>query len=255
MRFLIVVFVLLVYAMALPAQTPIFQDDFSNGKLDTSKWVVVEKEGIAGSLPGKNWGAYRAEYVQVFPGVVRFAMTQELQPSGKVISLGSEIESVDAYGYGTYTFVMRMSSTADQPDASGQAVSGSVSAGWNYLPGSETEIDIEFRGDIPDTIRCTNFVNRRPENIRFAEKTTTVVSADPAGGFHTYSFVWSPGSIVWYMDGARIAENRSNVPSKPARIRVNHWGSNSAGFGGLATPGVARYVYLKSVTFQPLETR
>jgi len=37
----------------------------------------------------------------------------------------------------------------------------------------------------------------------------------------------------------------------PATIRINHWGTHNVGWGGLATPNVNRYMFVKSVSFTP----
>jgi endo-1,3-1,4-beta-glycanase ExoK len=229
----------LLTAVGAYAQAPTFHDEFTD-TLDLSKWQVA-----TGKAPGYN-GTYRAENVEFVDGVLRLKLEQSFGSS-----FDAEIMSNEVFGYGTYTFVMRMSSTADRPNASGEAVKGSVSAGWNYFKNSETEIDVEFRGDIPDEIRCTNWVNHTPSNWKSMKKTTTVVKSSPATAFHTYTFVWTPGKIIWYMGGQKIAESTTNVPSRPAQIRINHWGTNSTGFGGMATPGVTRYMYVKSVSFTP----
>ena len=34
---------------------------------------------------------------------------------------------------------------------------------------------------------------------------------------------------------------------------INHWGTNSDGWGGPATPGVSRYFYVDSVSYTPLQ--
>jgi endo-1,3-1,4-beta-glycanase ExoK len=70
--------------------------------------------------------------------------------------------------------------------------------------------------------------------------------------FHTYTFIWTPKSIVWYVDGKKSWQTNSNVPTKPAQIRINHWGIDNPKFGGSATVNVDRYMYVKSVSFAPL---
>lgn len=234
------------------ATAPTFTDDFKGGQLDLNKWDIATSP-MPNQRPD-NYGVYKAEMVDLSGGLLKLGLTQSRQ-NGKVVSQGGEIKSKQVFGYGTYTFVMRMSSTSDTPDGPGSAASGSVSAGWNFLPGSETEIDIEFRGDIPGEIRCTNWVNFKPTSLKTVKKTTTLAPARPAEAFHTYTFVWTPGKVIWYMGGQKIAENTTNVPSKPAQIRFNHWGTDSTGFGGLATPGVSRFFYVKSVQFTPTGTK
>jgi beta-glucanase (GH16 family) len=61
--------------------------------------------------------------------------------------------------------------------------------------------------------------------------------------------MWSPGKIVFYIDGKKVSTHTSNIPSDPAYVMINQWGTNSTRFGGLATPGVERYIYVSSFKF------
>ena len=60
------------------------------------------------------------------------------------------------------------------------------------------------------------------------------------------------GSPV-YIDGKLVSTHTSNIPSAPAYIMINHWGTNSTGWGGQATIGVQRYLYVSSFTYTPYE--
>ena len=71
-------------------------------------------------------------------------------------------------------------------------------------------------------------------------------------GFHHYKFVWVPGKIDYYIDGVLVSTHTSNLPSAPAYIMMNHWGTNSTGWGGLATVGVERYLYVSSFNYTPM---
>jgi hypothetical protein len=41
------------------------------------------------------------------------------------------------------------------------------------------------------------------------------------------------------------------VPQTPAFAMINHWGTNSTGWGGLATPNITRYMFVRSFSFVP----
>ena len=137
---------------------------------------------------------------------------------------------------------MRMSSTSPTAEGSGSVVSGSDSAGFIYINNSQTELDIEFCGNTPGIINCTNWSTLN------AHQTTSPSVANLAAGFHTYQLIWTPGQVQWTIDGVVVATHTSDVPSTPAYIMINFWGTNSANWGGLATPGVTRYMYVSSVS-------
>jgi endo-1,3-1,4-beta-glycanase ExoK len=237
-------FALFLLAAWAQAQTLTFSDDFSSGKLG-SKWIASRWSG-AGNIPGKNKAIYDPNALDFSQGMLRIKLVQKGK-KGTVHSTGGEIISKHVFGYGTYTFVMRMSSTAARYDEKGDIVDGSISAGWNYLTDSKTEIDFEFRSDKPDRLLMTHYVDgTRP--VRQSK-----FKADGlADGFHKYVFVWAPGRITWYLDDEEVATHTQDVPTTPAHIMLSHWGTNDDGFGGKATVGVPRYMYVKSVSFTPL---
>jgi beta-glucanase (GH16 family) len=228
-------------AMPLSAQS--FVDDFSKGSLDESEWSVSK-----GKAPQS--GVFDPSNLDLSHGLLAIRVTQSTGPDG-VLSSGGEVVSKRVFGYGTYEFTMRMGSTSATPDGPGRAVSGSVSAGFTYVNNSQTEIDIEFIGNDPANVHQTTWINLAPKEKPTLKETNTFKLPGLAEGFHTHGFIWYPGRVEWYIDGKLIAEHRKNVPTVPAHIILNHWGTNSDGWGGTATPGT-RYMYVKKVRFIPL---
>lgn len=240
-----------------------WREDFSHSKLSSSFWVVGQ-----GSAPGyladQHQGLYDPTHVKIVKdggnSYLQLLLTQEqgtvdTNPDG-VISRGAEIYTKGLYGYGTYTIRMRMSSTASKPsDAQGTSTSGSVSAGFSYINNSQTEIDFEFSGAYPDTLYMVNWLNSDPSTdpTSAQETYTTLYPLSVSTQFHTYQFVWQPGVITYYVDGTLEATHIANVPSAPAEFRINHWGTdNPTGWGGAATLGVSRYMYVDWVSYAPL---
>jgi len=233
-----------------------FTETFSTGQLDTSRWIVAD--GYApGYIANQHIGYYDPANVQVSPGMLRLTLTQingavDTNASG-VVSHGAAIFTKASCGYGAYEWTMKMSSTSICATCVGPAVPGSVSAGFSYINNSETEIDFEFSAAAPSTLWMVNWLN-------------TNTSADPTGrmetytgltpfaatsGFHTYRYVWSPGKISYYIDGVWQVDHTTNVPSAAALIMINHWGTNSDAWGGRATVGTTRYMYVSRVSFTP----
>lgn len=237
-----------------------WSDTFASGKLDLNRWVIG-----TGSSPGSsstNNPIYETSNVQVTPGVLRLALTQVAGTvNGKpgVISYGGMVRTNQLCGYGTYSWTMKMSSTALCPDSScaGQAVSGGVSAGFVYVNNSQTEIDFEFQGQDPSSVHLVNWLNLIPATDPVnSEKTSTQYSSfNPIDGQHTYMFIWVPGKISFYIDGKWIVDHTTNVPTAPAYFRMNHWGTNSTSWGGLATTGVTRYLYITRASYSPWTSR
>ena len=70
-----------------------------------------------------------------------------------------------------------------------------------------------------------------------------------ANGFKTYKMVWTPGEVKYYIDDALVADHTSHIPSAPANVQINHWGTDSTDFGGLATVGTSRYLLIDWVRY------
>jgi endo-1,3-1,4-beta-glycanase ExoK len=220
-----------------------FSDTFNTGVLDPSKWLA--SNGFApGSISGVNYGSFVPSNVDMSKGMLCLKLQQTQGASG-TLSVGAEIQSLTTYGYGTYEWVMRTSSTASTPTGTGNAVSGQISAGFSFVNNSETEIDFEIEGQNPNTLWMTNWISTTQKQY------SSVFLASPDANFHHYKFIWVPGQIDYYIDGALVSTHTSNVPSTPAYILINHWGTNSSAWGGLATLNVERYLYVSSFTFTP----
>lgn len=229
------------------------------------RWIVASGRA-PGSVPETHIGYYDPAHVGIVNGYLVMLLTQESgtvdSNTNGVISNGALIYTQDTYGYGTYEWRMRMSSTAESPEGSGSPVSGSVSAGFVYVNNSETEIDFEFSGHVvsdplldDDTLYMVNWNNITPgDGPTDAESTYTAVPIDGlTSQFKTYRFVWEEGSISFYVDEELQAFHTTNVPSAPAHFMINHWGTNrDGGWGGAATLNIPRYFYVDGVKYTPL---
>lgn len=147
-----------------------------------------------------------------------------------------------SFGYGTYVWLIRASTTSPTPYGAGTEVTGQISSGFTFIDNSETEVDFEIEGDHPAVMQMTNWISPT------LKQNSSTPIPHPAK-FNRYKFVWSPGKIMFYIDGVLVSTHTQNVPSAPAYIMINHWGTNSTGWGGLATPNVDRYMFVKSVSF------
>lgn len=235
---------------------PAWQDSFNTGQLDTTRWIVASGQA-PGYIPDQHIGYYVPANVSLASGMLSLALTQQVgtvdtNPAG-IISYGALIYTNFKCGYGTYEWTMRMSSSANYPTGAGLPYSGSVSAGFNYVNNSQTEIDFEFAGFDPSTIWLVNWLNPHPQSDPTGsnETATALAPFDSTDGFHNYKFVWSRGKIAYYIDGQQIVIHTTNVPSAPAYFMINHWGTDSMNWGGMATVGVTRYFYISKVSYTP----
>ena len=181
-------------------------------------------------------------YLDFSTGMLRIKLTQT--SSG---SVGGELQSKNALGFGTYEWIMRASSTSSTPNGSGYTVSGQISSGFIYVNNSQTEIDSpEIEGQNPGTLWWTSWTS-----VNTKQYTSTQAPFAPESGFHSYKCVWTKTSIKFYVDGALVSTHTGVVPQTPAYAMINHWGTNSKGWGGLATPNITRYMFVRSFSFVP----
>ena len=234
------------------AQT--FYDDFSAGKLDTSKWKVATYKS-PDSKPGFNSGIYIPDNLDFSRGMLCIKVTQQKGGPDNILSYGGAIISRERFGFGTYEFVMRMSSTSATPDGVGTATSGAISSGFVFYNNSESEIDLEFLGN-EDSVWITNWQNANPKNApsNNVKQTDKIANHFLATEFHKYKLVWAPASVNVYIDGNLVASHNEHIPQSPAYIILQHRGTNSNQWGGTATVGATRYMYVKSVNFTPQNT-
>jgi beta-glucanase (GH16 family) len=180
--------------------------------------------------------------------MLRIKVTQTYNSSGGIASVGGELQSKNALGFGTYEWVMRAASTSSTPNGSGYTVSGQISSGFIFVNNSQTEIDSpEIEGQNPGTLWWTTWtsVNRK-------QSTSSQAPFAPEKGFHSYKCVWTKTSIKFYVDGVLVSTHTGVVPQTRAYAMINHWGTNSKGWGGLATPNITRYMFVRSFSFIPL---
>jgi Glycosyl hydrolases family 16/IPT/TIG domain len=227
-------------AQTAPAGATFF-DNFSSGSLDTSKWVPSNWNAPGG-------GTFVPSNLDFSTGMLRIKVTQTYNSSGGIASVGGELQSKQTFGFGTYEWIFRASSTSSTPTGSGVAVSGQISSGFVFVNNSQTEIDSpEIEGQNPGTIWWTTWTS-----VNTKQSTSSQAPFAPEAGFHSYKCLWTPTSINFYVDGVLVSTHTGVVPQTPALAMINHWGTNSTGWGGLATPNVTRYMFVRSFSFIPL---
>jgi beta-glucanase (GH16 family) len=232
----------------IKTRNPTFQDNFNEGVLDTAKWVVSNYETNNYAGGGSNV-TFSPGNIDLSGGSLRMELTQPTAGS----SSGAEITTKLSFGYGTYEFSMRAGSTSPSSSGTGTTESGQISSTFiihNPPPtyASITEIDapeIEGLTARNDDIEWTVWKNSTATDPTPEYNVLT----NPEDAFHLYKFVWSATSIRFYIDGILKSTCTSGIPSVAAVIDINFYGTNDSQWGGLATVGVTRYMYVDSVKF------
>jgi Glycosyl hydrolases family 16 len=158
----------------------------------------------------------------------------QTQNGSQILSSGSEVMTKQTFSYGTFEFTSRVDNV----------LSGSDSSGFLYAPNSSTEIDMEQVGNKPDAVDCTNW--KGVSNFQDTE-----VTGFHQGNSHDFKIVWASTHVDWYVDGQLVVSHTQAVPSAPAPFLFNMWGTNKSTWGGMATVGPTRYMYISNFKYTP----
>ncbi len=60
-------------------------------------------------------------------------------------------------------------------------------------------------------------------------------------------------AVKFYVDNVLVSSHTSVVPQAPAYAMINHWGTNSRGWGVSPPPTSPRYMFVRSFSFVPLQ--
>ncbi|WP_412027607.1 family 16 glycosylhydrolase [Deinococcus yunweiensis] len=216
---------------AAPQPTPegAWRDDFTT--LNRDRWLVS-----SGWTPfwvrGPLSGTWAPEHVQVRGGLLRLRLTVDAQG----VSRAAELATRQVYGHGTYTARLR---------AAGPARSGSISAFFNYVNDSATELDVELPGDALQALWTSVY-----RTVPVVRQRRTETGRNLSTGFHTYSWEWTPQRVRFSVDGRVVHEVTDVVPTQAAHVMFNVWPSDSD-FGGAWRPG-ERTMLVDGVSYKPL---
>jgi hypothetical protein len=158
----------------------------------------------------------------------------QTQNGSQILSSGSEVMTKQTFSYGTFEFTSRVDNV----------LSGSDSSGFLYAPNSSTEIDMEQVGNKPDAVDCTNW--KGVSNFQDTE-----VTGFHQGNSHDFKIVWASTHVDWYVDGQLVVSHTQAVPSAPAPFLFNMWGTNKSTWGGMATIGPTRSMYISNFKYTP----
>lgn len=124
---------------------------------------------------------------------------------------GGEYRTNGNFGYGMYDVNMKPAKN-----------NGIVSSFFTYTGPSDgtkwDEIDIEFLGKDTTKVQFNYYTNGQG-NHEYVYN----LGFDASQSFHTYSFLWLPGRITWYVDNRPVYSAYNNIPDTAGHIMMNLW--------------------------------
>ena len=204
---------LLLPAVAM-AQSASFRDTFDS--LSTQRWYVSDGWSN-GAHQNCTWSAGQ---VKAANGVLKVGFAP-VPKGGRQYSCG-EIQTRQAYGYGTYEARLKT-----------PAGSGLNAAFFTYIGPQQgkphDEIDFEVLLKNTSIVETTTFVNGKSGDgkVGAGQKHTLPYPSD--SDFINYAFTWEPGELRYYINGelVRTISDPVMIPTNPQRVFFSLWGSDT----------------------------
>lgn len=223
----------------VPAST-LTEGDAFHSSFDTSAlegWVVSDREAPG---PWQNC-AWSAEQVSWKDGSLELGL--EAKPHLKeAVSCGA-VQRIGRYGHGIYEARLQSNVT-----------SGMIAAFFTYIGPvhgePHDEIDVELLGRHIGQVSPNSHVNGRDSKLKPANIGGSIRE------FHTYSFVWKPDSLSWYVDGRLVRETTDprHLPTHTQKIVLSIWstGTLTDWMGDFVMPESRHTMAVDWVAFTPL---
>ncbi len=142
----------------------------------------------------------------------------QLAPTGQAepAQICGEVQTKARFGYGTFEARMRS-----------DAWSGANAAFFTYIgpvhDQPHDEIDVEILTKDTDRVTFNTYVDGEARNGGASDLD---VPTDEA--FHTYSFIWEPTRLRWFVDGElRHEVEGEGLPVTPQKIYLSHWSTGT----------------------------
>jgi endo-1,3-1,4-beta-glycanase ExoK len=207
---------------AATAQGTTFFDGFDS--LDSDRWFISDGWSN-GDHQNCEWSR---DAVAAQPSQV----TLEFRPTGDAARpyICGEIQTKAVFGYGTFEARFRTDTG-----------SGINAAFFTYIgpvhKQPHHEIDFEVLTRDTSSVSLNTYVDGKP-----LHGTTAALQSPSDSNFHTYSFIWEPSRLRWFIDGVLVHEAMGDdLPSHPQKIFFSHWGTDTLSdwMGPFADPGRA----------------
>ena len=121
--------------------------------------------------------------------------------------VGAEFCSIGYFGYGYYSVSMKAVKCP-----------GVISSFFTYTGHPWHEIDIEFLGDDTTKVQFNHYTNGIGHHEYYYK-----LGFDASLDYHEYGFLWTEGSLVYYVDGKAVYKTSADIPYVEGRIMMNLW--------------------------------
>ncbi|MGB3554801.1 MAG: family 16 glycosylhydrolase [Jannaschia sp.] len=212
-----------------------FFDDFD--RLDRDVWYI--SDGWTNGPHQACWWSSKA--LSLTDG----NLVLKLRPTGNAQKpyLCGEVQTRERYLHGTYEARFRT-----------DRASGVNAAFFTYIgevhDKPHDEIDVEILTRDTGTATFNTFVSGEMHNGG-----STPLPAPADEEYHTYSMIWEPTGIRWFVDGTLVHETTSDVlPVNAQKIYLSHWNTTTLTdwMGPFEDPGRDLEMFVDWIAWTPL---
>lgn len=188
-------------AQDLDGWTLVWQDEFDEASLNTSRWSVVTGDGCDQNNCG--WGNnelewYQAANIAVGSGLLTITARQQQSNGKNFTSARLRTAGKGDWTYGRVDVRARLPLGQGIWPAIWMLPTDQAYGGW----AASGEIDImELVGHEPDRVVGTLHYGGQWPNNKYSGAPYILESGTFADDFHTFSIEWELGEIRWYVDG------------------------------------------------------
>lgn len=180
-------------------------DEFDGTRLDLGRWTPTYPTG------GVEWQRYVPAAVQVQDGHLR--LRAELQPTDGYTYTSGVVTTQASFRqlYGHFEVRARL------PEGTGLWPAVWLLPDPAHYP---AEIDVlELLGQQIDTVYFS--YHWRDAAGEHQSHTQSYAGPDFSAEFHTFTLIWRPASLIWYVDGVERARATEGVPDQPMFLLAN----------------------------------
>ncbi len=203
---------------------------------DPGRWYVSD------GWSNGDWQActWSQRMVTVEEGVLELTLAPT--EAGADTYLCAEIQTNEQLGHGTFEARIRT-----------DKASGVNAAFFTYIgpvhERTHEEIDVEIL-----TRDTTSFDVNTYRDGEANHGTTVPLEVSADAEFQTYSFIWEPERLRWYVNGTLVHEaTGTDLPRPPQKVYLSHWNSRTFvdWMGPFADPGRPLTMWVDWVAFTP----
>ena len=191
-----------------------FFDDFD--RLDSARWYVSDGWSN-GAHQNCTWSGSQ---VTASNGSLKVGFAPV--PKGERQNSCGEIQTKQAYGYGTYEARLKTPSG-----------SGLNAAFFTYIGPQQSkphdEIDFEILLKDTSKVETTTFVNGKSGDGELGSGQSHDLPQPSDQEFVHFAFTWEPDELRYYINGelVRTMDTPATIPSNPQRIFFSLWGTDT----------------------------